>query len=257
MLLRRVIEHVKAQNWTAVGLDFIIVVVGVFIGIQVANWNDERVERERAREYIERIQEDLLNNQQDMETRRLYFARIREHTLRALDTLDSPREALGEQFIVDSFIASFSLRRPIGSDTYDELLSVGAMNTIPNVAVRRRLAEYYRGVSGSEYYINQLPTYTDVLRRAMPYEIQDQLRSGGCNVNVDMDETGSPTALAPDHCPLELTDEQLSLAVDKLLNANLGPELTRALATIDLTLLLLQTVTERAQSLYDYLEETR
>lgn len=32
MLLRRVIEHVKAQNWTAVALDFVIVVVGVFIG---------------------------------------------------------------------------------------------------------------------------------------------------------------------------------------------------------------------------------
>ena len=30
MLLRRVIEHVKAQNWTAVALDFVIVVVGVF-----------------------------------------------------------------------------------------------------------------------------------------------------------------------------------------------------------------------------------
>ena len=42
MLLRRIIEHVKVQNWTAVLLDLLIVVVGVFIGIQVANWNDER-----------------------------------------------------------------------------------------------------------------------------------------------------------------------------------------------------------------------
>ena len=42
MLLRRIIEHVKAQNWFAVGIDFVIVVVGVFIGIQVANWNDAR-----------------------------------------------------------------------------------------------------------------------------------------------------------------------------------------------------------------------
>jgi hypothetical protein len=36
MILRRVIEHVKAQNWTAMALDFLIVVTGVFIGIQVA-----------------------------------------------------------------------------------------------------------------------------------------------------------------------------------------------------------------------------
>jgi len=39
MLLRRITEHVKAQNRAAVALDFCIVVVGVFIGIQGANWN--------------------------------------------------------------------------------------------------------------------------------------------------------------------------------------------------------------------------
>jgi hypothetical protein len=49
MILRRVTEHVKAQNWFAVGVDFVIVVVGVFIGIQVANWNESRLEQERAR----------------------------------------------------------------------------------------------------------------------------------------------------------------------------------------------------------------
>jgi len=44
MLLRRICQHVTEQNWFAVFLDFIIVVVGVFIGIQVANWNAERAE---------------------------------------------------------------------------------------------------------------------------------------------------------------------------------------------------------------------
>lgn len=46
MILRRVTEHVKAQNWFAVGIDPFIVVVGVFIGIQVANWNDARRDRQ-------------------------------------------------------------------------------------------------------------------------------------------------------------------------------------------------------------------
>jgi len=42
MLLRRITQHVRNQNWFAVFIDFFIVVVGVFIGIQVANWNEER-----------------------------------------------------------------------------------------------------------------------------------------------------------------------------------------------------------------------
>lgn len=32
MFLRRIIEHAKAQHWTAIAIDFVIVVVGVFIG---------------------------------------------------------------------------------------------------------------------------------------------------------------------------------------------------------------------------------
>ena len=59
MLLRRVMENVKAQNWTAVALDFVIVVVGVFIGIQVANWNDARAAKDRKDEIIAALIEDL------------------------------------------------------------------------------------------------------------------------------------------------------------------------------------------------------
>jgi hypothetical protein len=58
MLLRRFIEHVKDQNWSAVGLDFVIVVLGVFIGIQVSNWNDARRDSALARNYLERLTVD-------------------------------------------------------------------------------------------------------------------------------------------------------------------------------------------------------
>ncbi|KXI26923.1 hypothetical protein [Paraglaciecola hydrolytica] len=40
MLLRSVTKHLKDQNWFAIWIDFLIVVVGVFIGIQVSNWNN-------------------------------------------------------------------------------------------------------------------------------------------------------------------------------------------------------------------------
>ena len=59
MLLRRVIEHLRRQEWTAIAIDLVIVVVGVFIGIQVANWNEARVNDARASGYLERIHNDL------------------------------------------------------------------------------------------------------------------------------------------------------------------------------------------------------
>ena len=59
MILRSVMKHVHDQNWFAVFLDFVIVVVGVFIGIQVANWNEARREDSAGRAYLDRIREDL------------------------------------------------------------------------------------------------------------------------------------------------------------------------------------------------------
>lgn len=59
MLLRRIIAHLRKQEWTAVGIDFAIVVVGVFIGIQVANWNESRLEAQRETAYLVALQGDF------------------------------------------------------------------------------------------------------------------------------------------------------------------------------------------------------
>ena len=42
MLLRRISEHVKAQNWTAVALDFLIVVIGVGVALAAGEWMNAR-----------------------------------------------------------------------------------------------------------------------------------------------------------------------------------------------------------------------
>jgi hypothetical protein len=46
MILRRLSANLRGQNWTAIGIEFLIVVVGVFIGTQVANWNQARLEKQ-------------------------------------------------------------------------------------------------------------------------------------------------------------------------------------------------------------------
>lgn len=46
MLLRRITQHIKDQNWVAVTLDFLIVVAGILIAFQVTNWNEQRADRE-------------------------------------------------------------------------------------------------------------------------------------------------------------------------------------------------------------------
>jgi len=59
MLLRSIIEHVKTQNWTAVVLDFVIVVVGILIAFQITEWNAARADRDREAEILEDMLADL------------------------------------------------------------------------------------------------------------------------------------------------------------------------------------------------------
>lgn len=60
MILRRFIEHVKSENWFAVGLEFLLVVAGIFVGLQVTDWNEVRKEKTEEKAYLARIYLDQM-----------------------------------------------------------------------------------------------------------------------------------------------------------------------------------------------------
>jgi hypothetical protein len=62
MILRRVIKHFRNQEWTAIFLDFIIVVVGVFVGLQVSNWNEMRGDRAEYARALDRLNVEINAN---------------------------------------------------------------------------------------------------------------------------------------------------------------------------------------------------
>lgn len=59
MLLRSVIAHFRKQEWTAIALDFLIVVVGILLAFQITEWNEARKDRLRERVYLTRIAVEL------------------------------------------------------------------------------------------------------------------------------------------------------------------------------------------------------
>lgn len=53
MILRRFMKHVEAQNWFAVGLDVLVVILGVYIGIYLGELADERTTRIDVQDVLE------------------------------------------------------------------------------------------------------------------------------------------------------------------------------------------------------------
>ena len=54
VILRRLAEAIREQNWFTVALEILIVVVGIFIGLQANDWNQARIDRELEVRYLER-----------------------------------------------------------------------------------------------------------------------------------------------------------------------------------------------------------
>ena len=88
MLLRRVTEHIKAQNWFAVCIDFVIVVVGVVIGIEVANWNDVRNNKVGLAASLERLDKEVSQNIDMIEKVLIAFEEGREDWDRGSNALN-------------------------------------------------------------------------------------------------------------------------------------------------------------------------
>jgi hypothetical protein len=158
MISRRVAEHLKQQHWTAVAIDLVIVVLGVFIGLQVNNWNETRNERARERTYLERL---LVDFDANVKTLQAYVdGRRRDGQILAGlavalrdggaaptdETLQRPLCRWGAAPLPD-----------LRQGTYNELVSSGALSILRDEQVRVLLADYTAAEDRSAYVSTLLP----------------------------------------------------------------------------------------------------
>lgn len=256
MILRRVREHVTHHNWFAVAIDFVIVVAGVFVGIQASNWNQARAQRQQAREYRAMLLNDLDENLANLQTRRRYYRWVREGALATLDDLQRPSTSLDDQFLVHAYQATQILPWSLKRNTYDEIVSVGAMASLGDPLLRDKISNYYvtSEVTGSN--ISVIPPYREIVRRVMPYAAQQAVRAR-CNERIVPNSHGSNDTILPQgHCPLGLDPLTVRRAVAQVHDwPGLTLDLNRQLVDLDQKLFSVDAISRRATALKTALKE--
>jgi len=198
MILRRFTKHVTDQNWFAVGLDIIVVVVGIFLGLQVTEWNEMRKERDKESGYLIRMAEDVKSTLTNWETSERIYGNIYKKGLVAMSFLNGDKPSIDNIQLLATLYVSTQSHGGIYiiDDTYDELSSSGQLNLISNTVIRkdfRSLIEYIeRGRSGNSIYNDNI-SYRNAIRSIIPIEMQMQIRrecSGRksylpCEINLD------------------------------------------------------------------------
>ena len=175
MTLRRVIDHFRRQEWTAIAIDFVIVVVGVFVGIQVSNWNAARIDRTRAHAYLERIRADLDADLAGYRDRLDFWGKVSEYGARGLEYADT--DEAGDQSPWDLLLAYFQASQVAEfittRTTYDELKSGGELGLITDLQLRDGLAQYYTNAGNPA--MTERPAYRMHVRGVIPLPVQNYI----------------------------------------------------------------------------------
>ena len=148
MILDSLAAGLKQRDWGKVLLEILIVVVGIFIGLQVDDWNRSRIDRADIAEYLQRIQKDL---KRDAE----FYSFLADKARYKRDGLAALKRVLGEDGLpyedTDSFFELVDDTSSMGWEfpevqnvTFLDLQSSGKLALIKDAELRRQLSFFYQ-----------------------------------------------------------------------------------------------------------------
>lgn len=170
MILRSVMKHVKEQNWFAVALDFLIVVIGILIAFQITSWNDGRSARQLESEYMILLTTDLRTIEGNLNEQLAQEQAIIANSRTAIEAINNRESGVNPTQIGHSLISIFGRRTLIlDSPVFSEMKSAGRLTLIEDTGLRNRIIAYFDGLvrvesildKNNEFYVEP---YSDFLR---------------------------------------------------------------------------------------------
>lgn len=146
MILHRIAEHLRAQNWTAIVIEFVIVASGVFLGIQLGNWNDQMREKESAEILINALEAEFaLIEQRTLTSVEFHRENIASLT-GVLTALERGSLAEEERELFESGLRGAYMRASyMGSTKLRETVSSGRLGLVKDPQLLQALLDYEQG----------------------------------------------------------------------------------------------------------------
>lgn len=214
MILRRLKENLRAQNWTAIAIEFLIVVVGVFLGTQVANWNQERIEKRETERMLVQLVPELRIQLAFFDSSRTYYAVTRRYADRTIAGWNNDPTVSDEQFVIAAYQATQIYGIGINAENWTLTFGGDQLRNIEDPALRRNLelvlTQDYNAVS-----FNAVATpYREIVRRLIPIRTQEHIRRN-CGDRQVRTDVGYLVELPPT-CTIALDPAETRIAVAAL-----------------------------------------
>ncbi len=208
MILRRLADAIREQNWFTVVLEVLIVVVGIFVGLQMDDWNERRKERVMEREYLERLLADAENSVDSIRATVQSLDSLIDDSTLVLGALQTGKLGGEDKSAYHIAVVDFAAMPPSQSDltTIYELQSAGRLSIIRNVELRGLLG---RLATHTSYIENQVAYYRD-MTNLLASETRRYWRTDfdlGFVLDLRADDSAATGAITPGNIPLDEFEE--------------------------------------------------
>lgn len=143
LLFRRVMKRLRRQEWMAIGIDFLIVVIGVFVATQVSNWNDAAADRRHARELTQALHAEFTDIEGELETSLANITRYQAASRSLVTALRNDTLPPDDNQVKGWILNSVNLgRQSPRSAVYLQMVSEGDLQLIPNPKLTAALIRF-------------------------------------------------------------------------------------------------------------------
>lgn len=210
MIFKRFAANLRAQNWFAIGIEIGIVIIGVFVGTQVSNWNAQRIEKRETAQLLLELKPALQSFIDFFDSARVYYATTHAYSDRAFAGWRRDPTVSDEQFVIAAYQASQIYVFGLNGENWAAVFGSDRLRDIDDIDVRRRLSTLMT-TNYSQIEVDAVATrYREEVRRVIPEDLQDIIRAQ-CG-----DRPNAVGLDLPKSCDLDIAAEKLAAAAAML-----------------------------------------
>ncbi len=205
VILNRIAQGVRKQDWFTAILELVILVIGIYIGLQVDDWTSEREDLQTETIYIELLARDVVELQQQVEAQHAFEKDKVNVAARAYELLTSD-DPSAHQVELGELLTALSGRRTLSlvSATYEQMVSSGHLQLIRNPKLRDKLVRHFALMKRDEAIVSK--NNQDLIDNIYgPFLLQAgvSLRFGRHNTEATLNRAAALMAerLGPDYEP--------------------------------------------------------
>nr|WP_294847181.1 hypothetical protein [uncultured Sphingomonas sp.] len=211
MIFKRAVAKLRAQDWWAISIELLIVILGVFIGTWVANWNQERASKAETHRLLVQMKPEVDRIIDFSTNTRAYYATSHRFAEVAFKGWDNDPSVSDQQFVIAAYQAS-QIHGLSSNPNWSLVFGGDQLRNIDDLDIRRRLGRLMT-FNVEQLNVNNVATpYRADVRAVIPDDLQLAIRAAcGDRLNPNTADLS-----LPETCDVALDPANAAQAAEEL-----------------------------------------